>query len=270
MALGAWRNGVVAVRERWHEHAELGDEGLDQEGMRADDSRSRGQRCGALESVDALLNDGGIASVRSTETTLQGGAACALGGLAGWPLGENIAADGGVLVVNPWQDMRQVVLQGPGETMRGAHVVAHEAAALCDAWCEGTHGGALGLQGRELIALRKQAFELALGGGGGVLGVAGCEGVTIPGARERLDGKAPEVVVLSERVDHGTRVECETDGERVPLASHAPGPHPRLESCWRVRQEAERAWLGARRVQTDLVCGISPVAADERRTFIRR
>jgi hypothetical protein len=270
MALGAWRHGVVDVRERWHEHAELGDEGLDQEGIGDDATRIRGQRCGALDRLEALSDDVGRAYVMGTEKPLPGGAACELCGLAGWPGGETIAADGGVLVVKPWQDMRTVVLQGTGETSRGAHVVAHEAAAMFDAWFEGTHRGALGLQGRERSAMLQQEFELERGVGGVVLGVAGCEGFTIPGERERMDGKAHEVVVRSERVDHGTLVEFETDGDRLSLAPRAPGTHPRLDSVWRVRKDAERACLGASRVQTDIVCGIRPVEADERRKCIRR
>jgi hypothetical protein len=52
MALGALRNGVVEVRDRLQDHAELGDEGLDQEGIGDDDTLIRGQRCGALDSLD--------------------------------------------------------------------------------------------------------------------------------------------------------------------------------------------------------------------------
>ena len=67
-----------------------------------------------------------------------------LGGLEGWPLGEEIAEDGGVFVVKPWEDVREVVLQGTGEAIREAYVVAHEAAAMFDELRGGTHLGALG------------------------------------------------------------------------------------------------------------------------------
>jgi hypothetical protein len=270
MALGAWRNGVVEVRHRLRDHAELGDEGLDQEDIGDDDTRIHGQRCGALDRLDALIDDVGIAYVMSPEKALQGGAACELCGLEGWPLGENIAEDGGVFVVKPLQDMRTVVFQGTGETIRGAHVVTNEAAAMFDAWFEDTHRGALGLQGRERIAMLQQDFELELGVGRVVLGVAGCEGFTIPGECKRIDGKAHEVVVRSERVDNRTLVEFETDGDRLSLERRAQGTHPRIDSFWRVRKDAELACLGASRLQTDIVCGISPVEADERRKFIRR
>jgi hypothetical protein len=179
-ALRAVRHGVVDVRDRWQAHAELGAAGLAQAGLRDDDTLSRGQRCGALAGVEAVSDDVGVASVMSLEKTLQGGAACAWCGCEGWPLGEKLAEDGGVVVVKSWQDMRNVVFQGTGETSRGAHVVATEAAAGFAEWCAGTPRGALGLQGRELIAMREQECELELGIRGVVLGVAGCEGFTVP------------------------------------------------------------------------------------------
>ncbi len=109
MALGALRNSVVEVLDRLQGHAELGDEGLDQEGMGDDDTRIGGQRRGALDGLDALLDDVGVADVVRPEKALQGSAACELCGLESWPLGEKIAEDGRVFVVKPWQDMRKVV-----------------------------------------------------------------------------------------------------------------------------------------------------------------
>jgi hypothetical protein len=141
---------------------------------------------------------------------------------------------------------------------------------MFDELFEGTHRGALGLQGRELIAMLEQEFELALGISGVVLGVAGCEGFTVPCERERIDGKEHEAVVLSQRLDNGTLGEFETDGDRLSLEPRAQGTHPRIDSFWRVRKDAELACLGARRLQADIVFGISPIEADERRKFICR
>jgi quercetin dioxygenase-like cupin family protein len=202
MALSAMRHGVVDVRARWPDHAELGDAGRDQEGMGDEETRSHGQRGGALEGVAAVSDDVGVATVMSLGKTLQGGAAGAWGGLEGGPRGEPLAEEGGVVVVHPWQDRRQVVFQGTGETLRGTHVVAHEAAARVAAWCEGTQRGALGLQGRELIARRAQAFERERGLRGVVLGVARCAGFPGPGERERMEGQAPAAVVRSPRGAH--------------------------------------------------------------------
>jgi hypothetical protein len=104
-ALGALRNSAVDVRDRVQGHAQLADEGLDQEGMGDADALIGGQRRGALDGVDALIDDVGIADVVRPEKALQGRAARELGGLERWPWGEKIAEDGRVVVVKPWQDM---------------------------------------------------------------------------------------------------------------------------------------------------------------------
>ena len=90
------------------------------------------------DGLEAWLADSGVAEVMHSEKALQGGAARAWCGLERGPGGEHIAGDRGVLVVNPLQDMRNVVFQGPAETMREASCVAHEAAALFVDVCAGT------------------------------------------------------------------------------------------------------------------------------------
>ena len=107
MALGVLRNSTVEGRDRVQGRAELADEGLDQEGIGDDDALIGGQRRGALDGLDALIDDVGVAHVVRPEKALQGSAARELCGLEGWPLGENIAEDGRVFVVKPLQDMRK-------------------------------------------------------------------------------------------------------------------------------------------------------------------
>jgi hypothetical protein len=112
MALGVLGNSVVEVLDRLQGHAELADEGLDQEGIGDDDALIDGQRRGALDGLEALIDDVGVADVMRPEKALQGSAARELCGLERWPLGEKIAEDGRVFVVKPLQDMRKVVFQG--------------------------------------------------------------------------------------------------------------------------------------------------------------
>jgi hypothetical protein len=44
--------------------------------------------------------------------------------------------------------MRKVVVQGTGETLRHAHLITDQAAAVFHELCEGAHGGTLGLKWR--------------------------------------------------------------------------------------------------------------------------
>jgi hypothetical protein len=141
---------------------------------------------------------------------------------------------------------------------------------MFDEWFEGAHRRALGFQRRELLAMFEQEFELELGVGGIVLGRAGCEGFTVSGEREGIDGKEHEEVVLAQRIDDGAFVEFETAGNRWSREALAPGTHPLIDGVWRVYKDTELACRRASRLQADIVFGISPVEADERRTCIRR
>jgi hypothetical protein len=106
------------------------------------------------------------------------------------------------LVVNPWQDVREVVLQGTGAAMGEAHVVADQAAAMVDALRQGTPLGALGGERRELVARRAPELEPELSVGGLVFGVAGREGVAVPGQRQRVDGAQAQKRVWTQGLAH--------------------------------------------------------------------
>ena len=54
MALGALGNGLVEVCDHMQEDPELGDESLDQEGMRGDNASSGRQCCRALDGLDRV------------------------------------------------------------------------------------------------------------------------------------------------------------------------------------------------------------------------
>jgi hypothetical protein len=270
MALGAWCHGRVEILARLQGHAEVGDEGLDQAGIGGDDARIGSQRGGALDGVEAWGDHISVAHVRVAEKALQGGASRQLHGLEGRPWGEDVAADGGVFVVEPWQGVRQVVFQGTRETIREAHVVTDPTAAMFHELFAGAHGGTLGLKGLELIAMLAQEFKLERGVRGVGLGPAECKGFARPRPRQGVDGKAHEEVILSPRRDEGPLMEFEADGHRLPFEPCTQGAHPLVDGVRLVFEDAELACLGACRLQADIVCGIGPVDADEGRTRIRR
>jgi hypothetical protein len=173
MALGALGDGLVEVFDRLQGDAELADESLDQERMGGDDALIGGQRCRALDGLDALVDDGGIAHVMVSQEAFQGGAARQLGGLEGGPWGEEVTEERGVYVVKPVQDVREVVFQGTGEAVGEAHVIADQTEAVFDELRKGTHRGDLGGEGWEFVAMLEQAFdELTDLGGGRVDGLS--------------------------------------------------------------------------------------------------
>src|SRR5262245_54981503 len=118
MALGTLGNGFVEGVEGLQGDAELADKGLNQEGSGRDDPCIGGQGCGALDGLDALVNDVGVAHMLGAEEALEGRAARELNGFKGRPWGEEVAEDGAVFVVEPLEDMGEVVFQGTGEAIR--------------------------------------------------------------------------------------------------------------------------------------------------------
>ena len=90
MALGALRDGVVEICNSLQSDAELGDEGLHQEGIGGDDPVIGGQGCGLLMAWMRLSMTSHSAR-DGTEEALEGGTACELGGFESRPLGEEVA-----------------------------------------------------------------------------------------------------------------------------------------------------------------------------------
>jgi hypothetical protein len=200
---------------------------------------------GALDGLDALVDDVGVAHMMGAEEALEGGAARQLGGFEGRPLGEEIAEDGGVFVVEPLEDVREVVLQGTGKAIREAHFVAHEAAAMFDEVLEGTHVGALGVEGVEFVAMREQKLTLEFGVRGVVLGVAGGEGLTVSREGTGIDGKEHEEVILAQGGAKRALIKFEADGDWLALEPLAQGANPCIDGVCRVLGDGVLAFVRA-------------------------
>ena len=261
-ALGALCHGFVEVVEGWHGDAELADKGLHQASRGREAPRLGGQGCGPLAGLEALVHDVGVAPMLGAAAALEGRAARERHGCEGRPGGEDVADDGGVLVVEPWQDRRAVGVQGPGEALRETSWVADQTTARCDEWFAGTYGGALGGAGCEFVAMREPERTLECGVRRVVLGLAGRADVPGPRAGEGGDGQEDAAVILTQGGDEGPRVELETDGQGLPLEPRAQGAHPRLKGVWLGFEPADRTCLGARCLPAAIVVGLSPAEAD--------
>jgi hypothetical protein len=265
MAVGALRDGVVEGLERVQGRTQLGDKSLDEECMGCNDTFIGGQWCSALDGMDALVDDVGVAHVMVVEEALQGGTTGELHGFEGGPLSQKVAEDDRVLVVKPLKDVREVVFQGTGEAIGDAHVVANEAAAMLNELLKGTHCGALRGEGFKFGAMGEQELELEFGVRGVVLGVAGRESFAIPREGEGVNGQEHEAVILPQRGDDGALVEFETDGHGLLRESRAQGAHPRIDGVWLVFEDTDLTFLRASSLQADIVFGISLVDTDEGR-----
>jgi len=81
MALGTLRYGVVKVGNGLQDNAELGHEGLNQEGMRDDHPLIGGQRSGTLDGLDAPVDDVAVAHVMGGGRSLPGSCGVRVGPL---------------------------------------------------------------------------------------------------------------------------------------------------------------------------------------------
>ena len=189
----AWSKSAIACRS----DPELGDESLDQEGMRGDDALISRQWCRALDGLDARVDDVGIAHVMGAEEALQGGAARQLGGFQGRPLGEEVTEECGVFVLKPLQGVREVVFERTGEAVGEAHFVADQTAAMFDELLERTHRGALGDERLKLVAMLEQELELQFSVGGVVFRMTGSKGFAVLGEGPRIDGEQHQELVFT-------------------------------------------------------------------------
>jgi hypothetical protein len=197
MVLGALRHGVVEVGNGLQRDAELGDEGLHQEAMGGADAVIGRQRDGAVDGQEAGVDDVGSAHVVGPEERFQGGAARALRGVEGRPAAEEVAKDRRIFLGTPVQDLGKVGFEGTGQAVRAPDVVADQAPAVFDELGEGTHSGALGLQGLELVTVFEEAFDLECRIGRVVLGSAGGKRCAVLGHGERIDGKEHEEIIVA-------------------------------------------------------------------------
>jgi hypothetical protein len=199
MVLGAWRDGVINVGEGLHGDAELGDEGLHQEDIGGDDAVIGSQRSRALDGLDAGRDHVGRRHVVGPEAVFQGRAPRELGGVEGRPAAQAGTKDRGIFVLKPREDMRAGVVERTGQAVGQTDVGADQATAVLDAWRQGAHGGALGAEWGELVAVFEEALAREFGISGGIVGPARGKRFTVLGHGERIDGQEPEEIIVAPR-----------------------------------------------------------------------
>ena len=123
---------VIEVGNGLQGDAELGHEGLHQEGIGGDDAFIRGQRHRALDGLDAGRDDVGRAHVVGPEEALKSGAPRALRRFESRPVAEEVAKDRRIFLLKPLQDVGKVVFEGTGQAVGETHFVADQAPAVFD------------------------------------------------------------------------------------------------------------------------------------------
>ena len=263
--LGTLRHGCVEVGNGLQRDAELGHEGVHQEHIGSDDTVIGGERHGTLDGLEAGVDDVGSAHVGAPEEGFQGGAAGELGGFEGWPAAEDVAKERRIFRGKPLQDLWKVVVEHTGQAVCATDCVTDEAPAVFDELGEGTPGGALGSQGLELVTVCEEECDLEFRVGGVVCGSAGGKRCAVRGHGERSDRKKHEEIILAQCPHDGPFIQLKTHRDGVSVEPRAQSLDPRVDRCRAVREDQKLSSLRASSLEADIVCGVSPVAANKSR-----
>ena len=207
--------------------------------MGGEDAVIGGERHGPLDGLEAGVDDVNSAHVVDPEAPFQGGAARAWRGFEGRPAAEEVAKDRRIFLGKPLQDLWKGVFEGTGHAVRTTDFVTDQATAVFDEWCEDTHGGALGLQGLELVTVFEEEFDLEFRIGGVVFGAARGTRVAVPGHGEWIDGKEHEEILGAPCRHDGPFLEFQAHRDRVSVASCAQGLDPRVDGFGAVCEAQE-------------------------------
>ena len=226
MVLRALCDGLVEVGNGLHGDPELGDEGVHEEDIGGDDAVIGGQRSGALDGLDAGGDKVGRAHVVGTEEAFQSSTACELRGFEGGPAAEEVAKDRGIFLGKPVQDLRKVVFERTGQAVGQPDFVADQAPAVLDELRQGAHGGALGAERGELVAVFEEDFDLEFGIGGVVFRTARGKRFAVLGHGERIDRKEHEEIIGAQRGHDRPFREFQAHSDGLSVESCAEGLDP--------------------------------------------
>src|ERR1019366_3166055 len=117
------------------------------------------------------------------------------------PTGQEVAEQHGVVLVEPFQRLRIVLLERVGQAVGQAGLVVDQFASALRQANQRTHGDALRLERRKSLWVTHQKIQSQFGIGGIVLGPAGLESLAILGKRQRVDRKEYQEVVFLKCID---------------------------------------------------------------------
>jgi hypothetical protein len=226
MVLSALCDDIVEVGNGLQGDPELGDEGMHEEDIGGDDTVIGRQRSGALDGLDAGGNQVGRTHVVGTEEAFQGSATRELGSFEGGPAAEEVAKDRGIFLGKPLQNLWKVVFEGTGQTVGQTDFIADQATAVLDELRQGAHGGALGAEWGELVAMFQEDFDLEFGIGGVIFGPARGKGFAVLGYGERVDGKEHEEIIGAQRRYERPFIELQAHSDGLTVEARPEGLDP--------------------------------------------
>jgi hypothetical protein len=158
--------------------------------------------------------------------------------------------------------MREVVFERTGQAVGQTDFVADQATAVLDELRQGAHGGALGAEWGELVAVFEEDLDLEFGISGVIFGPARGKRFTVLGHGERIDGKEHEEIIVAQCGHDRPFREFQTHRDGLSVEARAESLDPGI-NLFRTMFEAQKLPLcGASGLEADIVFRISPVEAN--------
>src|SRR6516162_3357344 len=159
------------------------------------------RHCG-FDGFQARGNDLRTVCVVGMEERLEAGLVSAPGLKRRRPTGQEVAEQNGVVLVEPVQGLRIVLLEGMGEAVGEADLVVDQFASALGQADQRTHADALRPERCKSLWVAYQKVQSQFGIRGIVLGTAGLEGLAILGKSQWVDRKEHQKVVLLQCIDY--------------------------------------------------------------------
>jgi len=265
MVLSTLDDDAVEVSNPLQGDPELGDEGVHEEDIGGDNTVIGRQRSGALDGLDAGSNKVRRAHVVGTEEAFQSGAACELGRFEGGPAAEEVAKDRGIFLGKPLQNLWKVVFKRTGQAVGQTDFVADQATAMLDELRQGAHGGALGVEWGELVAMFQEDVDQEFGIGGVIFGPAWGKGFAVLGHGERVDGKEHKAIIVAQRGYDRSFIEFQAHSDRLAVETHPESLDPGMNRLRTMCKAQTLSLYGASGLEANSVFRISPVEANKGR-----
>ena len=204
------------------------------------------------------------------EAGFQGRAAGAWRRFERGPTAQEVAKERRIFVVKPLQDLWEGVCERTGKASGATACGTDEATTRRNTWRQGAHGGAVGGERGERVAMFAEELDLECGIRGIVFGTAGGKRFTVFGQSEWGAGKEPEESIFAQGGNPGPLLELKTHGNGLAVEPRTPSLAPPIDRFRPVLEAPKLSSLSAGGLEADIVLGIRPIATNERGTFLLR
>jgi hypothetical protein len=121
------------------------------------------------------------------------------------------------------------VFEGTSQAVGQTDFVADQATAMLDELRQGAHGGTLGAEWGELVAVFEEALDREFGIGRGIVGPARGKRFAVLGHGERIDGKEDEEIIFAQCGHDRPFIEFQAHRNRLAVEARVQALDPGVD-----------------------------------------